>query len=165
MLWLTGPHLNWVVLVSFTPFLYPGLYSLFSFGIKILLTLTLGSCNYFLPENPVFQMMAWSVRILRGYSLMFSRELVPIAFAISLPPSTTMDDYIQMSFIPSFPIALVLRDAVNCLIGDPCVIGCHGFRKFFKLLFDLSESQVAYCSWPFSPACIMVQSIMYSRNH
>ena len=53
MLWLTGTHLNWVVLVSFTPFLYSGLYSLFSFALKILLTLTLGSRKYFLPESPV----------------------------------------------------------------------------------------------------------------
>ena len=71
MLWLTGPHLNWVVLVSFTPFLYSGFYSLFCFGLKILLTLTLGSRKHFLPKSLVFQTMAWSVRRLRRYSLMF----------------------------------------------------------------------------------------------
>ena len=103
-----GPHLNWVVLVSFTPFLYSGLYFLFSFGSKILLTLTLGSRKYFLPGSLVFQTMAWSIRRLRSYSLMLSRELVPIALAISFPPTTTMDDYIHMSFILSFPIVLVI---------------------------------------------------------
>ena len=93
------------------------------------------------------------------FSDAFSRELVPIALAISLPLSTTMDDYMQMSFIPSFPIALIPRDAMNYLIRDPSVVSYHGFRKFFKLLFVLSEFPVTYCFWPFSPACVMVKSI------
>ena len=146
MLWLTGPHLNWVVLVSFTPFLYSGLYSLFSFGIKILLTLTLGSRKYFLPESPVFQTMALSLRR-TAVTLRCSLELLcSLLLQISLPPSTTMDDFIQMSFIPSFLIALVLRDATNYLIGDSSIISSHGFREFFELLFDLPKSSLAYCS-------------------
>lgn len=90
---------------------------------------------------------------------MFSWAVVLIASAISLPPSTPMDDDIQMSSILSFPIALVLRDATNYLIEDSAIISCHGFRKFFDLLFGLSKSSVAYCSWLFSPTCIMVKSI------
>ena len=127
MLWLTGPHLNWVVLVSFTPFLYSGFYSLFSFGLKILLTLTLGSRKHFLPKSPLFQTMALSLRR-TSVTLRCSLELLCSLFLqFSLPSSTTMYDYIQMSFILSFPIALVLRDATNYLIVDSSIISCHGF--------------------------------------
>ena len=79
------------------------------------------------------------------FSDAFSLELVPIALVISLPSSTTMDDYIQMSFIPSSPITLTLREAMNFLIGDSSIISCLGFREFFELLIDLSESPVTYC--------------------
>ena len=49
---LTGPRRHWVVLGSFTPCLYSGTLNSLLFGLKILLTLTLGSRNHFLPESP-----------------------------------------------------------------------------------------------------------------
>ena len=42
VVWLTGPHLNRVVLGSFIPHPYSRFWSLFSFGLKILLTISLG---------------------------------------------------------------------------------------------------------------------------
>ena len=159
MLWLMSPHLNRVVLVSFTHFLYSGFYSLFSFGLKILLTLTLGSRKHFLPKSLVFQTMALSLRRI-VVTLRCSLELLcSLLLQFSLPSSTTTDDYIQMSFIPSSPIALTLREAMNFLIGDSSIISCLGFREFFELLIDLSESPLTYCFWPFSPACVRVKSI------
>src|SRR3954465_7705908 len=56
--WLIGPRRkNWVVLASFSPHLYSGTLLSYPFGLKILLTLTLGSRDYFLPESPSFQMI------------------------------------------------------------------------------------------------------------
>jgi len=49
---LTGPRRHWVVLGSFIPRLYSGTLNSLLFGLKILLTLTLGSRNHFLPESP-----------------------------------------------------------------------------------------------------------------
>ena len=49
---LMGSRLHWVVLGSFTPRLYSGTLISCLFGLKILLTLTLGSRNHFLPESP-----------------------------------------------------------------------------------------------------------------
>ena len=52
VVWLTGPRRHWVVLGSFIPRLYSGTLNSLLFGLKILLTLTLGSRNHFLPESP-----------------------------------------------------------------------------------------------------------------
>ena len=52
IVWLMGPHLNWVILGSFSSHLYSGTLISHLFGLKILLTLTLGSRDYFLPETP-----------------------------------------------------------------------------------------------------------------
>src|SRR3990170_7985484 len=43
---------NWVVLGSFIPRLYSGTLNSLLFGLKILLTLTLGSRNHFIPKSP-----------------------------------------------------------------------------------------------------------------
>src|SRR3954471_19587230 len=52
-MWLIGPRRkNWVVLASFSPYLYSGTLLSHPFGLQILLTLTLGSRDYFLPESP-----------------------------------------------------------------------------------------------------------------
>src|SRR3990170_2319002 len=54
--WLCGlrAHVtNRVVLGSFIPRLYSGTLISRLFGLKILLTLTLGSRNHFLPESPI----------------------------------------------------------------------------------------------------------------
>ena len=51
--WLTGPRRQWVVLGSFIPHLYSGTLISLLFGLKILLTLTLGSRNHFLPGEPL----------------------------------------------------------------------------------------------------------------
>ena len=67
-MWLTGPHRKWVVLGSFTPHLYSGTLLSYPFGLKILLTLTLGSRDYFLPESPSFQMITWFTRRCWRYS-------------------------------------------------------------------------------------------------
>src|SRR3989337_1664707 len=50
--WLTGPRRQWAVLGSFIPRLYSGTLISRLFGLKILLTLTLGSRNHFIPESP-----------------------------------------------------------------------------------------------------------------
>ena len=43
----------------------------------VLLPLTLGSRNYFLPESHCIQMIAWCTRRFRSYSLMFPRYFEP----------------------------------------------------------------------------------------
>ena len=50
--WLTSPCRHWVVLGSFIPRLYSGTLISRLFGLNVLLTLTLGSRNHFLPESP-----------------------------------------------------------------------------------------------------------------
>ena len=49
--WLTGPRRHWVVLGSFIPRLYSRTLISRLFGLNVLLTLTLGSRNHFLPES------------------------------------------------------------------------------------------------------------------
>ena len=46
------PRRHWVVLGSFIPRLYSGTLISRLFGLNILLTLTLGSRNHFIPESP-----------------------------------------------------------------------------------------------------------------
>ena len=50
-MWLTGPQRNGMVLGSFTPYLYSGNLLSYPFGLKVLLTLTLGSRDHFHPES------------------------------------------------------------------------------------------------------------------
>jgi hypothetical protein len=108
VVWLTSPHHKWVVLGSFIPRLYSGIIFSILFRLKILLTLTLGSFNYFLLEGPSFQMVAYFTRILRRYSSLFPETLVPTAFAIPYHRQVHMDNYIHLPFIQSFPVDLVI---------------------------------------------------------
>src|SRR3954462_96400 len=74
----------------------------------ILLNLTLGSRNNFLPESHLLQMIACCTRRFRSYSPMFFRDPVPIAFAIPYHRYIPMDKYIHLLFLPLFPAALVI---------------------------------------------------------
>src|SRR3954470_8042003 len=74
----------------------------------IMLNLTLGSRNKFLPESHLLQMIAYCTRRFRSYSPMFSRDLVPVAFAIPYHRYIPMDKYIHLLFLPLFPAALVI---------------------------------------------------------
>src|SRR3990170_7483400 len=50
VVWLTGPHRQWMGLGSFIPLLYSGILISLLFRLKILLTLTLGSRDHINPE-------------------------------------------------------------------------------------------------------------------
>ena len=84
--WMCGLRAHvaiWVVLGSFIP--RPILWDsdLSSIWVKMnLLTLTLGSRNYFHPKNPLLHVIASCTRRFRRYSSIFSRDFVPTAFAI-----------------------------------------------------------------------------------
>ena len=83
--WLTGPRRHWVVLGSFIPRLYSG-------AKWILLNLTLGSRYHFHSESPLLLMIVCCPWRPWRYSPLLTRELMFIAFAIPLPPSTLMDN-------------------------------------------------------------------------
>ena len=78
-----GPRRHWVVLGSFTPRSLLWDSELSSIRVKcILLNLTLGSRYHFHPESPLLLMIVCCTRRFRRYSLIFSRDFVPITFAI-----------------------------------------------------------------------------------
>ena len=74
----------------------------------ILLTPTLGSRNYFHPESPLLQMIACCTRRFQRYSSIFSRDLVPVAFAIPYHRNIPMDKCLHLSLLLLFPIDLVI---------------------------------------------------------
>ena len=82
-----------------------------------LLTPTLGSCKYFLPESPSLQMIACCTRRFRRYSPRFSRD--PCAHRLYNPlPPTYPYSYLHSQLL------LLLQDALNCSLL---------FWKSFKL--------------------------------
>ena len=90
-----GPRRHWVVLGSFTPRSLLWDSELSSIRVKwSLLNLTIGSRYHFHPESPLLLMIVCCTRRPWRYSPLLTRELVFIAFAIPLPPSTLMDNYL-----------------------------------------------------------------------
>ena len=82
----------------------------------ILLTLTLGSRNYFLLESPLLQMIACCTRRFRRYSPIFSRDFVPVAFAIPYHRNIPMDKYLHLSFLLLFLVGLVITRYPEILV-------------------------------------------------
>ena len=74
----------------------------------VLLTPTLGSHDHFHPESPLLLMVACCIRRSWRYSPMFSRGIVPVAFAIPYHQNITMDKCIHQSFLPLFSVGLVI---------------------------------------------------------
>ena len=74
----------------------------------ILLNLTLGSRYHFHLESPLLMMIVCGTWRPWRYSPLLTRELMFIAFAIPLPPSTLMDNYLQLLFLHSSLVGLVI---------------------------------------------------------
>ena len=114
---LTGPRRHWVVLGSFTP--RPLLWDseLSSTRVKrILLNLTLGSRYHFHSESPLLMMIVCGTWRPWRYSSLLTQELMFIAFAIPLPLSTLMDNYLQLLFLHSSPVGLVITRYPEILV-------------------------------------------------
>ena len=120
--WLTGPRRHWVVLWSFTPRLYSGILISLLFGLNDLLTLTLGSRKYFLPESPLVRKITCFTRRFWRHSTMFSRDLVPIAFATPYHRYIPMDKYIYLSLLCLFPVDLVITRYTEILSIVPRIL-------------------------------------------
>ena len=88
----------------------------------ILLNLTLGSRDHFHPESTLLPMIVCCTRRFRGYSMMFSRDFVLVAFAIPLPLSTLMDNYLQLLFLHSSPVDLVITRYIKILSIVPRIL-------------------------------------------
>ena len=160
-----GPRRHWVVLGSFTPRSLLWDSELSSIRVKwILLNLTLGSRYHFHPESPLLLMIVCCTWRPWRYSPLLTRELVFIAFEIPLPPSTLMDNYLQLLFLHSSPVGLVITRypeilvvvsiilwayclAVLCHLNNPMDNSCtyrvsaHPqlfmcFTMVFEILFD-----------------------------
>ena len=82
----------------------------------ILLNLTLGSRYHFHPESPLLMMIVCGTWRPWRYSPLLTRELMFIAFAIPLPPSTLMDNYLQLLFLHSSPVGLVITRYLETLV-------------------------------------------------
>ena len=97
----------------------------------ILLTLTIGSRNYFVPESPSLQMIVWCTEGFRRYSPMFSRDSLLVAFAIPYHRYIPMDKYLHLSFLLSFPAALVITRCIELfstfknLLSYCLAVPCH----------------------------------------
>ena len=74
----------------------------------ILLNLTLGSRYHFHPESPLLLMIVCCTWRPWRYPPLLTRELVFIVLAIPLPSSTLMDNYLQLLFLHSSPVGLVI---------------------------------------------------------
>ena len=132
-----------------------------------LLTLRLGSRDRIHPESPLLQRIACYIRRFRGYSLMFSRDFEPVAFAMPYHRNIPMDKYIHLTFLLLFPVDLVITRypevfsivprircayclAVLCHTNTPSNKSSHlssirssqlfmCFTKVFKILFGLPK--------------------------
>ena len=112
-----GPRRHWVVLGSFIP--RPILWDSYFSSIRVkwfLLNLTLGSRYHFHPESPLLMMIICGTWRPWRYSPLLTRELMFIAFAIPLPPSTLMDNYLQLLFLHSSPVGLVITRYLETLV-------------------------------------------------
>ena len=79
----------------------------------VLLTRTLGSHDHIRPESPFFQMIACCIRRFWRYSTIFSRDFVPVAFAIPYHRNILMDNYTHLLILHYIPLILLLQDALN----------------------------------------------------
>ena len=153
----------------------------------ILLNLTLGSRYHFHPESPLLLMIVCCTWRPWRYSPLLTRELMFIAFAIPLPPSTLMDNYLQLLFLPSSPVGLVItryletliivsiilwayRLAVPCHLNTPMDnsrtyrVSAHpqlfiSFTKVFEIPFDIPKILSNLLLWNFLFAFIMINPI------
>ena len=82
----------------------------------ILLNLTLGSRYHFHPESPLLLMIVCCTWRPWRYFPLLTRELVFIAFAIPLPPSTLMGNYLQLLFLHSSPVGVVITRYPKILV-------------------------------------------------
>ena len=132
-------------------------------------------------------MIAGCTRRFRRYSPIFSRDLVPVAFAIPYHRNIPMDKYIHLTFLLLFPVDLVITRYPEILSIDPRIscayclaIPCHlntpmdnsrtcrvsaypqlfmCFTKVFEILFDLPKILWSLWLLKFLLACIMVNPI------
>ena len=120
-----------------------GLWPLFYSGEMILLNLTLGSRNYFLPESPSLQMIAWCTEGFQRYTLMFSRDFVPVAFAIPYHRNIPMDNtytchsyFCALQFFTTWiPLQIITR--TYWVFIHPQLFIC--FIWYFEILSDHSR--------------------------
>ena len=102
-----------------------GLCSLFYSGKMILLNLTLGSRNYFLPESHSIQVIACYTRRFRSYSPMFPRYFVPSLLQFpSIDKPLWITTYTRHSYNVS-QLFLLLQDTLK-------------FSLLFRESFELS---------------------------
>ena len=82
----------------------------------ILLNLTLGSRYHFHPESPLIQIIPYCIIRFRRYSTIFSRDFVPVDFAIPYHRKIPMDKYLHLSFLLLFPVGLVITRYPEILV-------------------------------------------------
>ena len=117
----------------------------------VLLTLTLDSRNYFLPESPLSQMIAYCTRRFRSYSPILFRDFVLIAFAIPYHWSIPMDKYLQPSFLILFQVDLVKTRCLEPLSVVPRILWAYCYTVFatwipLRIISRTSE-------YPLIPSC------------
>ena len=140
--WLTGPRRHWVVLGSFTPRSLLSDSNLSSIRVKwFLLNLTLGSRYRFHPESPLLMMVVSGTWRPWRYSPLLTRELVFIAFAIPLPPSTLMDNYLQLLFLHSSPVGLVITRYPEILVVVSIILWAYRLAVLCHLNTPMDNSR------------------------
>ena len=104
----------------------------------ILLNLTLGSRYHFHPESPLLLMI---VCCTWRHSPLLTRELVFIAFAIPLPPSTLMDNYLQLLFLHSSPVGLVITRYPEILVVVSIILWAYCLAVLCHLNTPMDNSR------------------------
>ena len=152
---LTGPRRHWVVLGSFIP--WPILWDSYFSSIRVklfLLNLTLVSRYHFHPESPLLMMIVCGTWRPWRYSPLLTRELMFITFAIPLPPSTLMDNYLQLLFLHSSPVGLVITRYLETLVVVSIIL------ELIALLFLVTwiplRLIIALIEYPLIPSCSWV---------
>ena len=111
---LTGPRHHWVVLGSFTPRSLLRDSELSSIRVKIIsLIITLGSRYYFLPEDPLLQMIAHAPEVSEDNLRCSLETLVPTAPANSYHYDIMMGNHVHLSFIQLLPVVLVITKYIE----------------------------------------------------
>ena len=106
-----------------------------------LLNLTLGSRYHFHPESPLLLMIVCCTWRPWRYSPLLTRELVYIAFAIHPPPQTLMDNYLQLLFLHSSPVGLVITRYLETLVVVSIILWAYRLAVLCHLNTPMDNSR------------------------
>ena len=126
-----------------------------------LLTLTLGSLDRIHLESPLLPTTACCTRGFRRYSLMFSRDFVPVAFSVPYHRNIPMDKYMHFPFLLLFRADLVITRYPVILSIDPR-ISCAYCLAVLCHMNTPTDNSLHLSSIRSSPVVRMLHKILWN---